>query len=134
MSNDGTYIESFYNPEDELVGTTDFNPSKLVVSSTGLIYVVRGENIMAIDGNNGFRGLFGQTNIGYSLTDVLVRIFASDQQKLFHTRRTASSYVNVDLGDNGLIYATSMERIEGEIKVLNSIGNNIYRCSQQKIC
>ena len=127
MANDGTFIESFGNPEDELVNATTFNPSKLVVSPTGLIYVVRGENIMAIDGNNGFRGLFGQTNIGYSLTDVLVRIFASDSQKLFHTRRTASAYINVDLGDNGLIYATSMERMEGEIKALNSIGNNVYR-------
>lgn len=127
MSNDGTFIECFYNPEDELVSSTAFTPSKLVVTKTGLIYVVRGENIMAIDGNNGFRGLFGQTNIGYSLTDVLTRMFASDTQKLFVTRRTASSFVNVDLGDDGLIYATSMERIEGEIKVLNSIGNNIYR-------
>lgn len=127
LANDGTYIETFTNPEDELVSGTAFTPSKLVVSQTGLIYVVRGENIMAIDGNNGFRGLFGQTNIGYSLTDVLVRMFASDSQKLFKTRRTASAYINVELGDNGLIYATSMERIEGEIKVLNSIGNNIYR-------
>lgn len=127
MSNDGTFIECFYNPEDELVSSTAFTPSKLVVTKTGLIYVVRGENIMAIDGNNGFRGLFGQTNIGYSLTDVLTRMFASDTQKLFVTRRTASSFINVDLGDDGLIYATSMERIEGEIKVLNSIGNNIYR-------
>lgn len=127
MANDGTYIETFGNPEDELVSNTAFTPSKLVVSQTGLIYVVRGENIMAIDGNNGFRGLFGQTNIGYSLTDVLVRVFASDSQKLFKTRRTASAYINIDLGDNGLIYATSMERIEGEIKALNSIGNNVYR-------
>lgn len=127
MANDGTFIESFGNPEDELVNNVAFNPSKLVVNKTGLIYVVRGENIMAIDGNNGFRGLFGQTNIGYSLMEVLSRMFASEQQRLFITRRTASSYINVDLGDDGLIYATSMERIEGEIKALNSIGNNVYR-------
>lgn len=127
LANDGTYIETFVNPDDELVKNDPFNPSKLVVNETGIIYVVRGENIMAIDGNNGFRGLFGQTDIGYSLTDVLVRMFATDAQRVFAKRRTASSYINVDLGDNGLIYSTSMERIEGEIKVLNSIGNNIYR-------
>ncbi|MBQ9765760.1 MAG: SMP-30/gluconolactonase/LRE family protein [Lachnospiraceae bacterium] len=127
LANDGTYIETFVNPTDELVANDAFNPSKLVVSETGLIYVVRGENIMAIDGNNGFRGLFGQTDIGYNLVEVLIRMFASDEQKKFVTRRTASAYVNVDLGDDGLIYATSVERTEGEIKVLNSIGNNIYR-------
>ena len=29
--------------------------------------------------------------------------------------------------DDGMIYATSMERKEGEIKKLNSIGTNIFR-------
>ncbi len=127
MSPSGELVEIFYNPESELLGNAPFSPSKLIVSKTGYIYVVRGENIMAVDGNNGFRGLFGQTDIGYSLTEALVRIFASEQQKLFMAKRTASSYMNLTLGQDGMIYATSLERTEGEIKKLNSIGNNIYR-------
>lgn len=127
MTGTGRLVETFINPESELLGNAPFSPSKLIVSKTGYIYVVRGENIMAIDGNNGFRGLFGQTDIGYNLTEALVRIFASDQQKLFMAKRTASSYLNLTLGRDGTIYATSLERTEGEIKKLNSIGNNIYR-------
>ncbi len=127
MDPDGKFVEEFTNPESSLDTGSSFAPSKLIVSQTGYIYVVRGENIMAIDGNGDFRGFYGQTNIGYSLVDALMRIFASEQQKAFIVKRLASSYINLTLGDDGMIYATSMERTEGELKKLNSIGTNIYR-------
>ncbi len=127
MDPDGNFIEEFLNPETDLDTGTAFTPSKLIVSKTGYIYVVRSESIMAIDGNGDFRGYYGQTNIGYDLVEAMMRIFASDEQKKFVTKRLASSYINLTLGDDGMIYATSMERKEGEIKKLNSIGTNIYR-------
>lgn len=127
MDPDGKFIEEFTNPESSLETGSTFTPTKLIVSETGYIYVVRGENIMAIDGYGTFRGYYGQTNIGYNLAEALMRIFASEEQKAFITKRLASSYINLTLGDDGMIYATSMERQEGEIKQLNSIGTNIYR-------
>ena len=127
MDPEGKFVEEFLNPESELNTGDVFTPSKLIVSKTGYIYVVKGENIMAMDGNGEFRGFYGQTNIGYSLTEVLMRMFASEQQQATIAKRLASSYVNLTLGDDGMIYATSMEREEGEIKKLNSVGNNIYR-------
>lgn len=127
MDPNGNFVEEFTNPESELNTGDSFTPSKLIVSPTGYIYVVRGENIMAIDGSGTFRGYYGQTDIGYSLVEALLRIFASEKQQSFITRRLASSYINLTLGDDGMIYATSMEREEGEIKKLNSVGNNIYR-------
>jgi tetratricopeptide (TPR) repeat protein len=127
MSPAGELVEIFTNPESELVGSAKFSPTKLVISNTGYIYVVHGETIMAIDGNNEFRGLYGQTRIGYSLAETMVRILGSEQQKLQMSKRTASSYINVALGKDGMIYATSFDRDEGEIKKLNSIGNNIFR-------
>lgn len=127
LDSEGELVEVFTNPESGLTSATPFTPSKLVVSPTGYIYVVRGETIMAIDGNNGFRGLYGQTNIGYSLSEALTRVFASESQQKFMSKRLASSYINLTLGTDGMIYATSLEREEGEIKKLNSIGNNIYR-------
>jgi len=124
----GEFVEEFTNPESENVATGEaFAPSKLVVSPTGYIYVVRGENIMIIDGNGQFRGFFGQTNIGFSLVETLLRKFASEDQKSFVTKRLASSFINATLGPDGMIYATSLEREEGELKKMNSIGINIYR-------
>jgi DNA-binding beta-propeller fold protein YncE len=127
MGSEGELVEIFSNPESDLATGEVFSPSKLIVNDTGYIYVVRGENIMAIDGNGTFRGYYGQTNIGFNLSDVLIRMFASDQQKLFATKRLASSYINVAYGSDGKIYATSLEREEGEIKKLNSVGTNTYR-------
>jgi sugar lactone lactonase YvrE len=127
MDPEGKFVEEFLNPESSLETGNVFSPTKLIVSKTGYIYVVRGENIMALDGNGDFRGYYGQTNIGYDLTEALMRIFASEEQKKFISKRLASSYINLTLGDDGMIYATSMEREEGEIKKLNSIGTNIYR-------
>lgn len=127
IDNQGNFVEEFTNPESDLDTGAAFVPSKLIVSQTGYLYVVRGENIMAIDGNGGFRGYYGQTNIGYSLTEALMRTFATEEQRAFVTKRLASSFINVTLGTDGMIYATSMERVEGEIKKLNAIGNNVYR-------
>lgn len=127
MDKDGAFVEEFTNPESELATGDVFTPTKLVVTQTGYIYSVKGENIMAIDGNNVFRGYYGQTNIGYSLSEAIFRMFASEKQKASHLKRLAASYINVTYGKDGMIYATSMEREEGEIKKLNSIGTNIYR-------
>lgn len=123
----GNFVEEFTNPVTDLDTGESFTPSKLIVSKTGYIYTVRSENIMAIDGNGDFRGYYGQTNIGYNLVEALMRIFASEDQLRFVTKRLASSYINLTLGSDGMIYATSMERKEGEIKKLNSIGTNIFR-------
>lgn len=127
MDPQGNYVEEFGNPESDLQTGSSFAPTKLVVSKTGFLYVVKGENIMSIDGNGAFRSYYGQTNIGYDLTEALMRIFASEEQKKFISKRLASSYINLTLGDDDMIYATSLEREEGEIKKLNSIGTNIYR-------
>ncbi|MCR5329947.1 MAG: SMP-30/gluconolactonase/LRE family protein [Lachnospiraceae bacterium] len=127
MDPEGALVEEFVNPESELDTGAVFTPTKLVVTQTGYIYTVKGENIMAIDGNNGFRGFYGQTNIGYDLAEALFRMFASERQKAVHTKKLAASYINLTYGKDGMIYATSMEREEGEIKKLNSIGTNIYR-------
>lgn len=127
MDPEGNFVEEFGNPQSDLEISESFMPTKLIVSKTGYIYVVRGENIMAIDGKGVLRGYYGQTNIGYDFTEALMRVFASEEQKKFITKRLASSYINLTLGDDDMIYATSMEREEGEIKKLNSIGTNIYR-------
>lgn len=127
MDPDGNLVEEFVNPDSPITKDSVFTPSKVIVADTGLIYTVKGENLMAIDGNNTFRGYHGQTNIGYSLKEALFRLFASERQKQLHTKQLAASFINVCYGDDGMIYDTTMEREEGEIKKINSVDANIYR-------
>src|SRR5690606_7475680 len=67
------------------------------------------------------------SDIGFNFIDVLLRKFATEEQKRAVIKRTAAVYTNFTLGEDGMIYATTLDHAEGEIKKLNSIGNNIYR-------
>ena len=127
LSSDGELIEQFVNPESDAVGHAPFAPTSLVVNHTGQMFVVRGEAIMIIDANNEFRGLFGQSRIGFNLGEAILRVVATEQQLRFLSRRLAPTFIDIHLGYDGMIYATSLNRYEGEVKSLNSIGNNTFR-------
>jgi len=129
----GKFVEEFVKPDSELLGSSfTFDVSKIYLSPTGYIYALKGQNIMTIDAYNRFRGYVGKTEVGFSMVDVLLRFFASAEQKKFIKKRVASAYTNIVMDDQGLIYATSRDNVEGEIKKLNTIGKNIYRTYPEK--
>ena len=123
----GNFVEELGRPDGLPGAETTYNPGKIAISSTGTIYVVKGQNILSIDANNCFKGYIGQSEIGFDLTEALIRIFASEEQKATLTRRTAATYNNlaIDSGDN--LYCASRDKTLGEIKRLNSVGTNTYR-------
>lgn len=128
LSEKGEFIEEFIKPDSELLGEMyTFQPTKLCVSPVGYIYMLGGEKVITIDAYNNFRGYVGQTDIGFRLLDVLLRIFASERQKLAIRKRKAAPYINMTLDENGMIYAVTKDYTTGEIKKLNSVGDNIYR-------
>lgn len=128
LSANGRYVEEFRKPESELLGDNfTFEPSKVSIGNAGNLYILKGETILTVDAYNRFRGYLGQTNIGFSLKEVLAKLFASDEQKRFIVKRLAANYINFTVGPDGMIYATTLDNKEGEIKKLNSIGKNIYR-------
>ena len=128
MDADGTFIREYGKPESpKLADVTDYAPTKIACTDAGVMYVLMGENIMCVDAQNNFRGFIGQTEIGFDFVEWLLRIVASDEQKKSMIKRTAASYNNLLIGSDGLIYATSRDETEGQVKVLNSVGNNIYR-------
>jgi len=124
----GGWIEQFVIPESELLGDNrSFAVTKLVVNDIGFIHVIRGESIMIIDGYNEFRGFLGQVNIGFNIVEFLIRLFGTEAQQQFITRRYAAAFTNLALDAEGMIFATSRDDRFGEIKRLNSVGNNIFR-------
>ncbi|HIZ19794.1 MAG TPA: hypothetical protein H9674_02930 [Firmicutes bacterium] len=128
LAADGTYVEEFGRPEsDKLDEDFIFDPTKVVISPTGYIYALKGQYLITIDGYGNFRGYVGQSKIPFSLREFLVRIFASDTQRNSLRTRVAASYTNVALGPDGMLYASTLDTYEGELKKLNSIGNNIYK-------
>lgn len=86
----GNFVEELGKPEGLPYDDTTYNPAKIAISSTGIIYVVKGQNILSIDANNKFKGYIGQSEIGFDLTESLIRIFASEEQKATLVQRTAN--------------------------------------------
>ena len=126
LDSQGNFIEALETPEGIPGSETSYNPAKLAISSTGTVYVVKGQNILSIDSNNNFKGYIGQSEIGFDLTEALVRIFASEEQKATITRRTAATYNNIAIDPNDNLYCASRDSKIGEIKKLNTVGTNTY--------
>lgn len=124
---DGTYIESFFLPESDLLAeVSQFEPNKVAINkNTGFLYVIQGRHFMTIDAQNGFKGYVGAQEVGFSLKDFLVRLFASDTQKKALGKRYPASYANFCIEDDQLVYAVGVGQTD-QIKIINSVGNNIY--------
>ncbi len=128
LAEDGSLIQEYGLPDSPVLSEVQvYSPTKIALSPTGGLYVLMGETIMSIDEENNFRGYIGQTDVGFDFVDWLLRLVASEAQKVMIGKRTAASYTNFTVNDEGLIYAASQDEKEGQIKVLNSVGNNIYR-------
>lgn len=127
LSPEGEFVEEFLRPESEMLGAEfAWEPTKIALSPTGLLYTIRSKTVMVIDASGQFRGYRGQTDIGFSLTRWIVRMFASEEQRERVASAEAASYTNLVVDDLGFIYATSLDDRYGRIKKLNSVGENIY--------
>lgn len=128
LDKEGNFLKEYGKPDSPLLVDIEvYSPAKVGIADNGLIYVLMGEHIMCLDSENGMRGFIGQTEIGFSFKSWFIRTFASDEQKLALERENADSYENFCMSQSGIIYASSRDVDEGQIKALNSVGNNIYR-------
>lgn len=128
MSPTGEYVEEFGKPESALLGK-DFTyfPSKIYINSTGYIYVLKGNQLLTLDAYNQFRGYVGATKVDFDLRQLLIRIFASKEQKKRLDKKDPPSYLSFLIDDSGMIYVTVLSKTDkNQIRKLNSVGKNIY--------
>lgn len=127
LSPEGEFVEEFSRPNTDLVGETfTFDPEKLAIDSIGNIYVLKGYTLALIDAHNNFRGFKMAEKLPFSLTEAIINIFASKEQKERVARRAPPPYSNFVIHDKGMIYATAINTTQRQIQKINSIGNNIY--------
>ncbi len=128
LAHDGEFIEEITKPESEILANVTFNITKITLSTTtGYIYATAGENIMTLDANGNFRGYIGQSEIGFQLVEWFLRMFASEEQLKGYSWQEPDSYTNITTGYDGMIYASSRDKRLGQLKILNTVGDNIYR-------
>lgn len=127
MTADGVFVKEIVRPTSDLISDDiSFEPTKLIVCDNGLIYVIVGKEFMSITQDNEFLGFFGAEDLPFSLSNMLVNMFASDIQKQKLTKKQPSAYSNFALGSDGLVYAVA-NKTTGQIKKITSVGENIYK-------
>ena len=126
LNADGTLRKEFPKPKSELLSDTMiYEPTKIMVNNSELIYVVMGKEFMSITQKNEFFGYLGSDNVGFSLKNMFINMFASETQKALITKVQPSAYNNFDLGSDGIVYAVANSR-KDQIKKITSVGENIY--------
>lgn len=128
LSQQGESIEEFVKPQSELLDEdTTFQVSRIGITEQGYLYTIRGQYFMMIDANNEFKGYVGDNRLGFSLTRLLIRTFASKEQQAQLIKDSAASYYSFDIGSDGLIYATTGEdSTTNQIQKINIVGKNIF--------
>ncbi|MFU0799282.1 MAG: SMP-30/gluconolactonase/LRE family protein [Xylanivirga thermophila] len=129
LSPEGKFVEEFVQPKSPLYDTNSpFRPSKVYVDAINQIYTLNDDyhGFTVLDGNNQFKGYVAPTRLEFSFTDVLIRMFASPEQKEKLSKRLPPAHSNFVITDDGMIYATTLRAKTEQIKKMTTLGNNIY--------
>ncbi len=127
LSPNGEYIESFVKPESSMLASIEvFNPTKVIYNrNTGFIYIILGKQLLTMDSLNEFKGFFAANKVGFSLKNLFIRKFATQEQKMQLQQDEAVSFHNAAY-KNDKVYATTYGDSEN-IKVINNIGTDLFK-------
>ncbi len=119
------------NTPAELVGVTQFVPSKVAVDLADRIYVVvqsSYEGILELTRDGEFSGYYGVNTPRVSLTDYFWKSIASDEQKAQMAKVYAPAFNNITLDGEGFIMAVTYDLSASDMVFrLNSKGENVLR-------
>lgn len=122
------HLRTIEKPE-EMIGATQFKPSKLIVSKDGkLSIVVQGsyEGIIEINRDGTFSRYFGLNKPRVNLIDYFWKSLATDEQKQKMSKTFAPSFNNIAIDSEGLIYATTFDSsAQDKVFRFNAKGENV---------
>ena len=101
LSPDGTFIEAFGKPETGYLTSIDlYTPTKVLFSaSTGYLYTIMGKELLTLNANNEFKGYFAANQLGFSLKNRLIQMFATEEQKKRLRKPEPVSFQNIHYQD-----------------------------------
>lgn len=130
LTQEDRFVEAFLKPESDLLDKDFvFQPSKVAISPTNLIYVLNKTHFMGLfsmDADNNFRGFAFDTKVGYQLFDQLLRIFGSEFQQRMTAKRLPAPASNFCVSGNQVYTCiTTKGSVSGQIGRYTSVGINL---------
>lgn len=131
LDGDSYALKSIIERPDNMLGVTQFRPSKIAVDSQNKIYcVVQSgyEGIIQLDMNGDFITYFGVNSPVVNLFDYFWKSIASDEQREKMAKTYAPAFNNIDIDADGFVYATCSDSAAEEMVFrLNPKGENVLR-------
>lgn len=126
----------YTKPDSELYANASetFNPSKILVDSAGILYVVVSSvttGAVVFDETGTFTGFYGANRVEQTaavIRQAIWRKFASNEQIASMTRNVPVEYANFDIDSEGFIYTVTeaANASTDAVKKLNPAGENIW--------
>ncbi len=130
--NPETYaMEMEINKPENMVGSTEFVPSKIAVDNAGRMFVVvksSTEGIVELNTDGSFSRYFGVNSPTVSFIDYFWKSIASDEQKAKMSKIYAPAFGNVQTDSDGFVYAVTTDTASEEMAFrFNAKGENVLR-------
>lgn len=123
----GETVRVYEKPTSEVLGSKfTFDVEKIYVNNMGYIYALKGANIMRINAKNEFQGYMGAMDVGFSLSRFLIKRFGSKEMREKSARIEPTAYNNFMIVSDGTIYGVLSDGSSGQIRRLNTTGDNTY--------
>ncbi len=135
-NNSATCTLEYKKPDSELYANASqtFNPSKILVDSAGILYVVVSSvttGAVVFDETGAFTGFYGANRVEQTaavIRQAIWRKFASNEQIASMVRNVPVEYANFDIDSEGFIYTVTeaANASTDAVKKLNPAGENIW--------
>lgn len=131
LDGDGYFMKRIITKPDNMVGVTQFRPSKITVDETNKIYFTvqsSFEGIVELNQSGTFSRYFGVNKPVVDLWDYFWKKMSSDEQKSKMTKTYAPAFNNLTIDGDGFVYATTVDTAAKEqVFRLNPKGENVLR-------
>ncbi len=125
---DGNYIEQFNRPTTASFGDTPYKPAKVAVDNRGNLYIVSEgvyNGIIQLSSSGEFLGYFSSNKVSLNILQMLQDIFYTDAQKALLTGRVPTTFSNVFMDEDGILYSTTMGGMMHGVKKHNTAGQDM---------
>lgn len=131
LDQDHRLVKMIEAPESDLLQTNfKFQPVRVVVDKAQRIYVMATgvfDGFMEFDTDGAFTSFIGANRVYVDPVEYFWKMLSTKQQRSQMVMFTPTEFTNLDINDEGFIYATNGDQWGNNMKMLNAQGNDILR-------